>query len=156
MPQPNKTAARGWAELTKAEQRQIAMHLQSLEKTVDVKVPVKPKGQFSLKGYVRCELSSADKDAFRLWEELQSTGSIWEQVVGLVDSGYLFKSGSGKDGFQASLSASDTGSSWDGYVLTAFASDAGRAIALVIYKHAVLMQSDWSAWMAEPEGDFFR
>lgn len=146
----------GWSALSKAEQRQIVMHLQALEKTEPVKQPVKPKGQFALRGYVRCELSSADKDAYRLWEEMQSAEGLYNQVVSLVDGGYLFKAGSGKDGFQASLSANETGTAWDGYVLTAFASHAGRALSLLLYKHGVLMQGDWSAWMEVDSDDFIR
>lgn len=145
-----------WSSLSKAEQKQIALHLTGLERTVDVKPPARQKGQFQLRGYIRCELSSADKDAFRLWEELQAADALYNRVVALVDGGYLFKSGAGKDGYQASLSALETAQAWDGYVLTAFAGAAGRAIALLVYKHAIMMQEDWSAWLEEPGEDFIR
>ena len=148
--------AKRWQDLSKAEQKQISMHLQSVAQSEPVKAPKRARGTFELRGYVRCELSSADKEAFRLWEELQTADSLYQALVKAADSGYLFKVGANKEGFQASFCASDTGSSWDGMVLTAHAGNSGRAIALLVYKHEILMQGDWAAFNDEGGEDFFR
>lgn len=147
---------KSWASLSKVEQRQIMMHLESLKDSQPVKPQKTAKGTFNLKGYVRCELSAADKDAFKLWEDVQSDAAMYDALVKAVDSGYMLKAGEGKESYQATLSAADTGQDWDGYVLTAFASSPGRALALLVYKHSVLMQQDWSAWMTEGGEDFIR
>lgn len=114
------------------------------------------KGGFSLRGYVRCELAASDKDGFTVWEQAQEPAATLGQLVGEVDSGYILKLGEAEKGYQATLCAASTGRDWDGYVLTAHASSGVRAAALLVYKHCVLMQRDWTAWTAEDAEDFLR
>lgn len=113
-------------------------------------------GTFALKGYVRCELSASDKDAYRTWEAAHSHVECLEQVVKLADSGYLFKLGEQGGGFQASLSAYTTGQSWDGYVMVAHAGSATRAVMLLVYKHQILMLGEWTAFVSDGGEDDFR
>lgn len=110
--------------------------------------PAKPQGVFELLGYLRCDLGKSDREPFRQWMEAQSEAGILDELVKLLDSGYLLKVGSGKEGPQASLSACDTGKGWDGYVLTAFAGDNREAMGLLVYKHHILLEGDWSNAMA--------
>jgi hypothetical protein len=116
----------------------------------------KAKNGFTLRGYVRCELAAADKEGFGVWEGAQEPGATLGQLVAEVDSGYLLKLGEAEKGYQASLCAATTGREWDGYVLTAHASSGVRATALLVFKHCVLMQRDWTAWTVEDGEDFLR
>jgi hypothetical protein len=147
---------KAWADLTKAEQEIIRRSLLQGRDELEKRAAAKTKSSFTLKGYVRCELAASDKEAFKAWEAAQDDAECLGQLVKVVDSGYLLKVGESGQGYQASISAATTGTDWDGYVLTAHASSCGRAIALLVYKHLVLMESDWSAWVAEGGEDFFR
>lgn len=132
-----------WKELSPAEQK-IAR-----DKTLNggysgkPATKEKPIGQFDLIGYVRCELGRSDKDVFKEWEASQPDGTIFDLAIKLCDSGYLLKCGQGKDGYQCVLSACDTNTGWDGYVLTAFGGDAQQAFALAMYKHYILLAENW-------------
>lgn len=135
-----------WQSLSPAEQKEMKERLlrpngakgQPMQKT-------KPIGQFDLVGYVRCELGKSDREPFRAWQKEQDDGALFDMLVKLCDSGYLLKCGVGKEGHQASLSACDTSTEWDGYVLSAFASEGRDSLALLMYKHHILLEGDWSA-----------
>lgn len=148
--------ASAWDKLPKSEQEQVKKRLKSIPEKGEQK-PSKPaKSNFQLKGYVRCELSSADKDAFKLWEQDEDVINVNGRMIDIVEDGYLLKVGDTGSGFQASLSANTTGKPWDGYVLTAHASYAKRAIWLLWYKHSIMMEGDWTSWMSEDGEDFIR
>jgi len=145
-----------WDRLPKSEQEQIKKRLKSIPEK-EVQKPSKPaKSNFQLKGYCRCELSTADKDAFKEWEKSDDIINVNGRMIDIVEDGYLLKVGDNGNGFQASLSANTTGKPWEGYVLTAHASYAKRAVYLLWYKHQIMMEGDWSAWMAEDSEDFIR
>jgi hypothetical protein len=148
--------ASGWDKLPKQEQEKVKKQLKALPDKEPANSKPKPKNGFQLRGYVRCELSSVDKEAFKEWESGLGEDSRLGLLMDLVEGGYLFKVGDTGSGFQASLCASTTGKLWEGYVLTAHASYAVRAARLVLYKHEVMMQGDWSAWMSEEGEDFIR
>lgn len=136
-----------WDQLPKEERERITQALKERAKE-----PVKQNGKarngsFQLKGYVRCELSATEKEAFKAWESEHSNVECYERLIKAADSGYLLKVGESGDGFQASLCASSTGKPWDGYVLVAHAGHAARASMLLVYKHEVLMQQDWEPWL---------
>jgi hypothetical protein len=148
---------KGWDKLTKAEQEIIRRRLLAPDVPKEQgKGFGKGKNTFNLKGYVRCELSAADKEAFKAWEITQVDIGTLDILIKTVDSGYLLKVGEQGAGYQASLCAATTSKEWDGYVLTAHASTAIRATTLLVYKHVILMGEDWSAWLAEGGEDFFR
>jgi len=145
-----------WEALPKAEQESIKKKLKALPDPEAAK-PAKPaKNGFQLKGYVRCELAAADKEAFKAWEEGLGDESRLGALIGLVEDGYLFKLSDTGSSFQASLCAASTDRPWNGYVLTAHASYAVRAARLLLYKHEIMMQGDWTAFMAEEGEDFIR
>jgi hypothetical protein len=145
-----------WDKLPKADQEKIKRQLKSLPEKESSAAKGKQKNGFQLRGYVRCELSSADKEAFRQWEAGDDVVNVNGRLLDLVEDGYLFKVGDTGSGFQASLCASNTGKAWEGYVLTAHASYAKRAASLVWYKHSIMMDGDWSAWMSDDGEDAFR
>jgi hypothetical protein len=148
---------KGWSELTKGEQEIIKRKLLGQENgSPAAKVGGKGKSSFNLRGYLRCELSADDKEHFRGWEADNGGAAAFEALVKAVDSGYLLKVGESGQGYQASLCAATTGKEWDGYVLTAHAASGQRAAALLVFKHGVLMQGNWSAWLTEEGDDFFR
>jgi len=146
---------KGWDDLTKGEQEKERKRLAALPDPNQVKAR-QGKGGFTLRGYVRCELSSSDKEGFRSWEQENSAVDVLDLLIKSVDSGYLLKLGEQGQGYQASLCAATTSNDWNGYVLTAHASSAARAAMLLIYKHQVLMACDWSPWLADEGEDFFR
>lgn len=141
-----------WDQLPKNEQERIKKQLNKVREDTPVAKAPKKNGQFQLKGYVRCELSAADKDSFREWEGSVSLPSIMETLIKAIDSGYLLKVGANDPGAQASLCAASTGQSWDGMVLVAHAGSAVRAACLLVYKHELMMGGDWSAWLSD-EGE---
>lgn len=134
-----------WQSLTPAEQKAWGQRTIKGEKGYKPEPSkAKPAGQFDLIGFVRCDLGKADKEPFRKWQEETSAATLFDMLLKLCDSGYMFKAGLGKDGHQATLSACDTATEADGYVLAAFAGEAADSIALVLYKHHVLLEGDWS------------
>lgn len=133
-----------WKDLTPAEQRAAtAATLNAKRAPGAINGKEKQIGQFDLIGYVRCELGRSDKEVFKAWEADQAPGATFDMAIKLCDSGYLLKCGQGKDGYQCVLSACDTNTGWDGYVLTAFGGDAQQAFALAMYKHYVLLNENW-------------
>ena len=112
--------------------------------------------QFQLKGYVHCDLAKADRASFEAWENSALPGDLFDAIAKLADSGYIFKVAEGKEGYQSALSAVTVHDEVNGYVLTAFASSADRAIKLLLFKHLVLMESDWAPFIGTAESDFLR
>lgn len=145
-----------WDGMPKVEQEQVKKALAALPAPSPKSGAAKAKGGFTLRGYVRCELAAADKQGFTTWESAQEPGGVLGRLVAEVDSGYLLKLGEAEKGYQASLCAATTGRNWDGYVLTAHASSGVRAAALLVYKHCLLMERDWTAWTVEDGEDFLR
>lgn len=146
-----------WDNLPKAEQERIKRQLKETSETIPVKGEKGKKGStFQLKGYVRCELSAADKEAFASWEEQFSNVQCYDALIKAADSGYIVKVSPSGVGFQATLSAVETDAGWDGFVLTAHAGHAARAMMLLVFKHEMLMRGDWSAWMADDEETLLR
>lgn len=105
----------------------------------------KVKDNFELIGFVRCELGKSDREPFRQWQSERTDAELFDMLVKLCDSGYILKVGVGKEGHQASLSDLDAPTECNGYVLSAFASEARDCMALMLYKHHVLLEGDWSA-----------
>lgn len=145
-----------WDQLPKAEREKITRELEAKRNESPKAQNGRRGGSFQLKGYVRCELSKSEKEEYKAWEEATSNVQCYERLIKLADSGYLLKVGDTGNGFQASLCAATTGKPWDGYVLVSHAGHAARAVMLLVYKHEVLMQSDWSGFLSEEGEDSFR
>lgn len=154
--QKSEAGFKAWSALSKAEQEAIKKDLKRKADEGNAPARKNNKSSFALKGYVRCELAVADKAAFVAWESEHEAGESLDLAIKAVDSGYLLKLGESGNAFQASLCAATTGKDWEGYVLTAHASSGARAITLLMYKHCILMEEDWSAFMADEGEDFFR
>lgn len=135
-----------WQALSPVEQKDIRERLLRGDKgKKDTPAKAKAPGNFELIGYVRCDLGKSDREPFRAWQEGQEDHALFDMLVKLCDSGYLLKVGVGKEGHQASLSACDTGGECDGFVLSAFASEGRDAIGLLLYKHHILLEGDWTS-----------
>ena len=145
-----------WDQLPAAERARVQKELADKLKQEPTKKGQKKNGQFELRGYARCELAIADKEAFKAWEEGASVPDVLLQLVTCCEDGYLLKCGYAGSSYTASLSAHTTSQDWDGYVLTAHAGGAARAAMLLWYKHAVLMSKTWSEWVGEDDGDSLR
>ena len=140
-----KEQQRLWQQLSPAEQKAAKdALLKPNGKPSPAPAKEKPVGHFDLIGYVRCDLGKSDREPFRKWQGEQSDAQLFDMLVKLCDSGYLLKCGIGKEGHQAVLSACDTGTEWDGYVLSAFASEGRDSLALLLFKHHMLLEEDWS------------
>jgi len=142
--------------LPKAEQEKITRHLAQMRTESPKQARQNGNGSFQLKGYVRCELSKSDKEAYREWENGHQAAESYAVLVKLADSGYLLKVGESGQGHQASLSAYTTGKPWDGYVLVSHAGNAERAVMLLVYKHEVLLNGDWEAFIGDGGEEDFR
>jgi len=145
-----------WESLPKKEQERVRQHLEKMRTESPKQAANGRNGGFSLKGYVRCELSKSDKAAYVEWEAGHSDTECYGVLVKLADSGYLLKVGESGNGHQASLSAYSTGNAWDGYVLVSHASNAQRAVMLLVYKHTVLLDADWEAFIGDGGEEDFR
>jgi hypothetical protein len=135
-----------WQALSPAEQKDIRERLLRGDKGKK-ESPTKPRtpGNFELLGYVRCDLGKSDREPFRAWQQDQNNSTYFDMLVKLCDSGYLLKCGVGKEGHQASLSACDTDGECNGFVLSAFASEASDSLSLLLYKHHILLEGDWTS-----------
>jgi hypothetical protein len=146
-----------WDDLPKAEQERIKRHLNNLRDSKTAGKPDKAKSAtFNLKGYCRCELSAADKEQFKGWEDSFTLEQTMNSLAVACQDGYLLKMGASGNGYQASYSAASTEKEWDGYVLVAHAGTAERAAKLLVFKHEHLMQRSWSEWLAEDSEDALR
>lgn len=145
-----------WDQLPKEEKQRIMRTLSEKRDETPKQAAAKKAGGFQLKGYVRCDLSASEKEAYKAWEEAHGNVECYDRLIKAVDSGYLLKVGENGSGFQASLCAASTGCAWDGYVLSAHAGHAARAAMLLVYKHEVLMLSDWSQFLGDEGEDSFR
>lgn len=145
-----------WEQLPKHEQERLKLLMATPNQVSQKRVAVNGNGGFKLVGYVRCELSVSDKQAYREWEPLHTDAECYAILVKLVDSGYLLKIGESGNGYQASLCAATTGRPWDGYVLVSHAGSGSRAAMLLVYKHEVLLNGDWEAFIDDNGEDSFR
>jgi len=152
----NGAALSLWHQMPKADQQKALREMKRQEREKPLQAPPKKNGAFTLKGYIRCELSASDKEAFKEWETQQDESATMGVLVKVVDSGYLLKVGENGSAYQASLCAASTGREWDGYVLTAHAGTGIRAATLLVFKHEILMQREWTAWMTDESEDALR
>lgn len=152
----DQTPASLWDQLPKREQQRLIKGMNQVREETPVAKAPKKNGGFQLKGYVRCELSAADKDSFREWEGQIPASEVFERLVKAADSGYLLKVGAAESGASASLCAASTGKSWEGMVLVAHAGNAIRAATLLVYKHELMMRGDWTEWLSEDGEEMLR
>jgi hypothetical protein len=145
-----------WSELTSKEQKEAIASLKALPNPKNGKVEKPSTGQFNLRGYVHCDLAKSDRELFEGWAATVDDAGAFDKLMKLADSGYLVKLGANREGFQATLSAYSVRGEVDGFVLTAFAGDAARAVRLLLFKHYVQMAEDWTPYVLEGGDDFLR
>lgn len=145
-----------WADLSGKEKQEMMNFLKKMREEPSAPVKQAPIKQFQLKGYVRCELAKGDRDNFDSWSADLTVDKLFGSMLAMADNGYIVKLGPQENGFSASVSAWQTHSPNDGYVLTAHAGDPKRAWALLVWKHEVIMAADWALWIGDGEGEFLR
>ncbi len=105
-------------------------------------------GKGAFKGYIQHSLTAEEKRAYEGWDMTPDT--LWDEIERLVDSGY--KLSTSHDDYnstrQASLTCNNPKHLDYGWVLVARAPDSFNAIALVLFKHNVLLGGDWSEFHA--------
>ena len=105
-------------------------------------------GKGSFKGYIQHSLTAEEKKGYEAWD--CTPEDLWDGIERLVDSGY--KLSTSHDDYnntrQASLTCNNPKHPDYGWVLVARAPDSFNAIALVMFKHVVLLGGDWSEFHA--------
>jgi len=113
----------------------------------------KDKSQFGDYKFVSHRLSADEKRAFDAWHI--DAEAILKRVMVLVDMAY--KVSVSLDFYnhttQASLTCNEVKSPDSHWILVARAPDAMTALALLIFKHDVLMDGDWTNWHDEDHSD---
>ena len=112
------------------------------------------QGRFdNFKGYVQHNLKREEKDAYDAWEVSEEW--LWEHVEVMVDNLYKISVSYDKynSTYQCSATANGVVDGNSGWVLVARAPDCYNAMRLLLFKHFILMESDWSAFQERPAGD---
>lgn len=104
-------------------------------------------------GFVDLRLSEGERGDYDAWLQADAP-AIWEEVgVGLVDGLSLsVKYDAQNECFTASLLGKGFGSSPDRHCLVARGATWSEAVSLAWYKHSVLMDGDWSAYLSKTGG----
>lgn len=98
---------------------------------------------FVFKGFVRCELVKEQKAMFEAWSASLSADDLLGQLSALLDDGFKLSWGEGKQGMTASLSNVDGPAESRGYLLSAMAGRAEKALRVLLYKHLVVLEGQW-------------
>lgn len=104
------------------------------------------------KGFVNCELNAARKEMFKTWApgitELDSA------ILECLSPGYKlsFSIDTYHDAIQASWYCSAMGDRNAGWCLTARASTITKALLVLLFKHTILLEGDWTSVDPADEG----
>jgi len=105
-------------------------------------------GRGNFRGFIQHNLTAEEKRAYEKWEV--SPDELWDSIERVIDSGY--KLSTSHDDYnstrQASLTCNNPKHNDYGWVLVARAPDSFNAIALVMFKHLVLLGGDWTEFHA--------
>jgi len=108
--------------------------------------PVNGKGAF--KGFIQHNLTAEEKKAYDNWT--LSPDDLWDAIERIIDNGY--KLSTSHDDYnstrQASLTCNNPKLPDYGWVLVARAPDSFNAIALIVFKHTVLLGENWTEFHA--------
>lgn len=97
------------------------------------------------KGFVDCNLDKAMKEAAKKWIASNAADQM-VKVSELVDDGYKvsFSLDRYHDAYQASMSYQVNGGPNSGYTLSARGPDLAGAVGMLLYKHFIVLEGDWS------------
>lgn len=101
-------------------------------------------------GFIEIRMTDEEKEAFYLYEK-ESVADMWVSFVEALGAGLKF--GMSYDLAGDFYTATFTGHGFvligldERYCMTARAPEWQQAIALIVYKHTVLAQMDWSGFM---------
>lgn len=107
--------------------------------------PTVKNQQVPFNGYVRCELSRVEREAFKSWADGLEDGTLYGYVCTWADGEYKLSVGPKGQDMMASLHDQDPKRGSYGYMLTAFAGSADMAIRALAYKHYETLAEDWQA-----------
>lgn len=96
-------------------------------------------------GFVSCDLSTQRKEQFKAWSSGIET--LEDYVSYLVQPGYKlsFSIDTYHDCLQVSWSCSAKGDPNEGWTLTARANELSKALAVLLFKHQVMLEGLWDS-----------
>ena len=97
------------------------------------------------KGFVDCNLDKSTKEKAKAWV-IEQAAEHMSKISALVDDGYKisFSLDRFHDAYQASMSYQVNGHTNSGFTLSARGPDLGSAVGMLLYKHFVVLDGDWS------------
>jgi hypothetical protein len=115
----------------------------------------KQQPQWQYKGFVNCDLRKEDKERFKSFSDGLADADLLSWLWKMCDSGYKVSVGEGKLGLSATLANVDGPEETRGYMLSAQASYAEKAVTLLMFKHEIMLEGVWLVDITDPE-DFLR
>jgi len=103
------------------------------------------------KGFVPCELNSKRKEQFREWSP--NVEAVEDYIERFVAPGYKlsFSIDTYHDCVQVSYSCSSIGDPNCGWTLTARGNDLLKALAVLLFKHVVILECQWDQGLPADE-----
>lgn len=95
-------------------------------------------------GFVDVKLTAVEKDVYGQWDVQDD--DLWVLVVDAIGSGHKLSITYNRqnDQFVASFTGQTGTKGNEGFTLSAYAKDWYNAIRVLAYKHAILLESDWT------------
>jgi len=105
------------------------------------------------KGFVNCEMNAARKEQFKLWSPKSDDFELAVQEC--LSPGYKlsFSLDTYHDAYQVSWFCTAPGDRNAGWCLTARASTIGKALLVLLFKHIVVLEGDWTSVAPLDEGE---
>ena len=105
------------------------------------------------KGFVNCEMNAARKEQFKMWTP--KVDDIETAIQECLSPGYKlsFSLDTYHDAYQVSWFCSAPADPNAGWCLTARASSIGKAFVVLLFKHSVVLEGDWTSASPLDEGE---
>lgn len=122
--------------------------MDQLREVLDVPKQTPKKVEWA--GFVDIRLTADQIDAFQSWD-IQDD-DVWLGMAGDVQGGYKFTSAYNgqNDTFSASYTCNILGDPNAGYTLSAFGPDFYTACRMLLYKHHVVSNYNWTSYKSAP------
>ena len=116
------------------------------------KVARKPD-KIEWKGFVSCELNTQRKEQFKAWTP--KVDDLETGILECLSPGYKlsFSVDTYHDAIQASWYCGATGDPNAGWCLTARGASISKAFLVLLFKHLVILEGDWSSAAPMDEGE---
>lgn len=148
----DKTLSRGavcWWVMAIAEH----LHQDNLVLREIAGMPKTETKQSEWRGFVDVKLTQDEKEKFAAWDV--QDGDLWVFMADSIASGHKLSLTYNKqnDQYVASFTGQQEKGSNAGLTLSAYAKDWYDAIRVLVFKHAVLLEADWSRAKDRPGDD---